>query len=206
MIIYDFGSSLAVIADAWQTGVWKGLFLALPLSVAHLLIWRVSFYESWKLGVAGVCGKCVGELLLIFSIILGWRSLFHTWYFMAPILMLLSVTYIVFVTTFTAFPGLVGSIGPRNNFKKTWSDYLTGFSAHVFLGITQQTYICHRLSNIALDWDDKISFGSLIKTPQGYLDQTITGTIFSFCIGLIAGYLLVTFLCYWINFVVAFIK
>lgn len=194
MIIYDFGSSLAVIADAWQTGVWKGLFLALPLSVAHLLIWRVSFYESWKLGVAGVCGKCVGELLLIFSIILGWRSLFHTWYFMAPILMLLSVTYIVFVTTFTAFPGLVGSIGPRNNFKKTWSDYLTGFSAHVFLGITQQTYICHRLSNIALDWDDKISFGSLIKTPQGYLDQTITGTTFSFCIGLIAGYLLVTFL------------
>ena len=194
MIIYDFGSSLAVIADAWQTGVWKGLFLALPLSVAHLLIWRVSFYESWKLGVAGVCGKCVGELLLIFSIILGWRSLFHTWYIMAPLFMLLSVTYIVFVTTFTAFPGLVGSIGPRNNFKKTWSDYLTGFSAHVFLGITQQTYICHRLSNIALDWDDKISFGSLIKTPQGYLDQTITGTTFSFCIGLIAGYLLVTFL------------
>ena len=194
MIIYDFSSSLAVIADAWQTGVWKGLFLALPLSVAHLLIWRVSFYESWKLGVAGVCGKCVGELLLIFSIILGWRSLFHTWYVMAPIFMLLSVTYIVFVTTFSMFPGLKGSIGPRNNFKKTWSEYSIGFFAHVFLGITQQTYICHRLSNIALDWDDKISFGSLIKTPNGYIDQTIPGTIFSFCIGLLAGYLLVTFL------------
>ena len=93
---------------------------------------------------------------------------------MAPILMLLSVTYIVFVTTFTAFPGLVGSIGPRNNFKKTWSDYLTGFSAHVFLGITQQTYICHRLSNIALDWDDKISLNKGIKDTINWVENNFS--------------------------------
>ena len=62
----NYSSNLFVIIDAWRTGVWKGLFLALPLSVSHFLIWRVTYFRDWKIGVFGVFGKCLGELLLIY--------------------------------------------------------------------------------------------------------------------------------------------
>ena len=188
----NYPTNVSIIFDAWQTGVWKGLFLALPFSVTHLLIWRTTFFDSWRLGIAGVIGKCVGELLLIFSIILGWRSLFHLLYLLAPLLLFFSVSYIMFVTTFGKFNTSPGA-GLRSRFVSRYG-YMVGFSAHLFLGLTQQTYICHRLSNIALDWDDKIPFGSLFKTPDGYIDQTICGTTLAFCLGLIGGYLLITFL------------
>ena len=188
----DYPTSVSIVFDAWQTGVWKGLFLALPFSVTHLLIWRTTFFDSWRLGIAGVVGKCVGELLLIFSIILGWRGLFHLLYLLAPLLLFFSVSYIMFVTTFGKFNTSPGA-GLRSRFVSR-DGYVVGFLAHLFLGLTQQTYICHRLSNIALDWDDKIPFGSLFKTPDGYIDQTIGGTTLAFCLGLTCGYLLITFL------------
>ena len=99
----NYPTSVSIIFDAWQTGVWKGVFLALPFSVTHLLIWRTTFFDSWRLGVAGVLGKCGGELLLVFSIILGWRSFFHLLYLLAPFLLFFSVSYIMFVTTFGKF-------------------------------------------------------------------------------------------------------
>ena len=188
----NYPTSVSIIFDAWQTGVWKGLFLALPFSVTHLLVWRTTFFDSWRLGIAGVVGKCAGELLLIFSIILGWRGLFHLLYLLAPFLLFFSVSYIMFVTTFGKFNTSPGA-GLRSRFVFR-EEYGVGFLAHLFLGLTQQTYICHRLSNIALDWDDKIPFGSLFKTPDGYIDQTIGGTTLAFCLGLIGGYLLITFL------------
>ena len=187
----SYSLSLPIVADAWQTGVWKGLFLGLPVSVAHILIWRTAFFDNWKLALFGVGGKCLGELLLIFSIILGWRNLFHLWYFLSPFLMFLSVSYIMFTTTFEKPQQFSTPFSPNFN-QKTRTQYTIGFLAHLFLGITQQTYVCHRLSNIAFDWNDKVPFGSFFKTAQGYIDQTIPGTTFSFCFGLIAGYMLIT--------------
>ena len=188
----NYSLSLPMIADAWQTGVWKGLFLGLPLSVAHILIWRTAFFDNWKLAFCGIVGKSVGELLLIFSIILGWRNLFQLWYVASPFLMFFSVSYIVFVTTFdNNSQKLSVPFSPSFN-SKTRLQYTMGFLSHLFLAITQQTYVCHRLSNIAIDWDDKIPFGSFFKTSQGYIDQIIPGTTFSFCLGLVAGYVLIT--------------
>ena len=179
---------IAVIADAWQTGVWKGFFLGLPISVGYIMILRTSIFDHWKLGFISIFGKCLGELFIIFSIILGWRSLFHFWYFCGPVFMFFSVSYVFYTTCFDS-PNDYRLLKTARQKDKSQIEYAMGFCAQLFLGLTQQTYICHRLSSISLEWDEKLPFGTLFKTSEGFIDQSLFGATPSFCLGLISGYL-----------------
>ena len=178
--------SFAMFNDAWQTGVWKGFFLGLPISLGYLMIWKTSMYENWRVALCATVAKCIAELLLIFSVFLGWESLFHVWYMLGPWLMFFSVFYIFFIHTIQ--PRRLARYVP---IRQQWpvDRIILMCLAHIFLGLTEHTHILHRLSAVSMDWDDRLIFGHIFASENGIIDQTVPGTSAIFCFGVIAGYL-----------------
>nr|AYC64519.1 hypothetical protein Ycf1 [Pseudoderbesia arbuscula] len=78
-------------------GFFTSFFLCIPNSIIHILLLRRLIVEGLVAGLAAACGTLTGQLIFLWMIFLGFRSIIFAWFNLEPLTYIFGIFLVLFL-------------------------------------------------------------------------------------------------------------